>query len=143
MAGKTILIGDAAHASTPRGSYYLTIFLNKKKPDVYPLDVGQGCNIAIEDAEGLGYLFRDISIPVSSSTNAPAPEITKQLSIFQSLRIKRAHLVQFASRQGGNLLKDEAKDKGEPDLSAFSKLIYSYTGFEAAYKAHLAEEGSS
>jgi salicylate hydroxylase len=120
MAGKTILIGDAAHASTPH--------------------VGQGCNIAIEDAEGLGYLFRDISIPVSSSTDAPAPEITKQLSIFQSLRIKRAHLVQFASRQGGGLLK---KDKGDFDGSAFSKLIYGYTGFEAVYKAHLAEGESS
>jgi salicylate hydroxylase len=120
-AGKTILIGDAAHAMTPH--------------------VGQGCSIAIEDAEGLAYLFRDITIQVSSClTNAPAPEVTSQLAIFQSLRIKRAHLVQFAARQAGGLLTSEMKEKlGNFDGKNFSRLIYSYAGFEAAYKAHLAE----
>jgi len=102
---------------------------------------GQGCNIAIEDAEGLGYLFKDITIPISSSPSAPAPEITKQLSIFQSLRIERAHFVQFTSRQSGGLLTGEMKAKaGDFDGKAFSRLIYSYGGFEAAYKAYLLEE---
>jgi len=56
------------------------------------------------------------------------------------LRIKRAHLVQFASRQAGGVLKGEAKARaGEFDRVAFGKMIYGYTGFEAAYKAHLAE----
>jgi len=118
--GKTILIGDAAHAVTPH--------------------IGQGCNISLEDAEALGYLFRDIALPGSSSTNAPAPEIVRQLAIFQSLRMKRTHLVQFASRQAGGLLKDEAKEKaGEFDREAFGKMIYGYSGFEAAYRAYLAE----
>jgi len=119
IAGKTILIGDAAHATTPH--------------------IGQGCNIAIEDSEALGYLFRGTTLPTSTSTNVPAPEITNRLAIFQSLRMKRAHLVQFTSRQAGGLLKGEAKEKaGEFDRAAFAKMIYGYTGFEDAYKAHLA-----
>jgi len=53
--------------------------------------------------------------------------------------MKRAHLVQFTSRQAGGLLKGEAKEKaGEFDRAAFAKMIYGYTGFEDAYKAHLA-----
>jgi len=42
---------------------------------------------------------------VSPSTDVPAPEITKQLSIFQSLRVKHARPFQFASRQAGGLPK--------------------------------------
>lgn len=53
--------------------------------------------------------------------------------------MKRAHLVQFASRQNGELLKDKA-DSFDP--AAFSSLIYGYTGFEDAYKAHLEHERS-
>ena len=54
--------------------------------------------------------------------------------------MKRAHLVQFTSRQAGGLLKGEAKEKaGKFDRAAFGKMIYGYTGFEAAYKAHLDE----
>ena len=54
--------------------------------------------------------------------------------------MKRAHLVQFTSRQAGGLLKAEQKEKaGEFDRAAFGKMIYGYTGCEPAYKAYLAE----
>lgn len=102
-------------------------------------DIGQGCNIAIEDAEALGYLFRDVSI--SAPSELPDPEITSKLEIFQALRTKRAHIVQFASRHAGGMLKGEIKEKaGEFDRAAFSKMIYGYSGFEAVYKAYLAEK---
>jgi salicylate hydroxylase len=99
--------------------------------------------MAIEDAEALGYLFRDMTLPISASASASASEITKQLAIFQSLRMKRAHYVQFKSRHIGNLLKGKLKEEaGEYDSAArgaFAKALYGYTGFEAVYKAHLAE----
>jgi salicylate hydroxylase len=104
-------------------------------------DIGQGCNVAIEDAEAIGFLFRDVTLPTSSSTYAPAPGIIKQLEMFQALRMQRAHFVQFASRHAGGLLKGELKEKaGEFDRAAFGRVIYGYTGFEDVYKAHLAEK---
>jgi len=94
----------------------------------------------IEDAEALGYLLRDIRLPIPSSTSAPSPEITKRLALFQSLRMDRTHIVQFTSRQLGGLLEGEVKEKaGEYDRAAFHKRIFGYAGFEAVYKAHLAE----
>jgi salicylate hydroxylase len=96
--------------------------------------------MAIEDAEALGYLFRDIKLPISSSASAPSPEITKQLEIFQSLRMDRTQSVQFTSRQLGGLLEGEAKENaGEYDRAAFHKRTFGYPGFEAVYKAYLAE----
>jgi hypothetical protein len=54
--------------------------------------------------------------------------------------MKRAHIVQFTSRHAGGLLKGELKEQaGKFDRAAFGKMIYGYTGFEAVYKAHLAE----
>jgi salicylate hydroxylase len=98
--------------------------------------------MAIEDAEALGFLFKDMKLLTSSSASAPAPEITKRLALFESLRKKRAHHVQFKSRHIGGLLKGELKEEaGEYDdaaREAFGKMIYGYTGFEAVYKAHLA-----
>jgi salicylate hydroxylase len=98
-AGKAILIGDAAHAMTPRmygrcSPTHLSHFR--------PLDVGQGCNIAIEDAEALGYFFRDVS---------NGTQLTEALESFETLRVPRAHLVQFSSRQAGGLLRGEDKDR--------------------------------
>jgi salicylate hydroxylase len=99
--------------------------------------------MAIEDAEALGYLFRDIRLPMSSSASAPFPEITKLLATFQSLRMDRTHIVQFTSRQLGGLLEGELREKaGEYDRAAFHKRIFGYTGFEAVYKAH-SDEGKS
>jgi salicylate hydroxylase len=142
IAGKTILIGDAAHAITPRESGFDFDSITDVCCTFCCPDLGQGCNIAIEDAEALGYLFRDIMLPASYSTNgAPAPEITKQLAIFQSVRMKRAHLIQGMSRQAARMQKGEVKEMaGESDRAAFRNAIYSYTGFKAAYKAHLDEE---
>jgi salicylate hydroxylase len=96
--------------------------------------------MAIEDAEALGYLFRDVKLPISSSTHAPSPEITKWLEIFQSLRMDRTQIVQVTSRQLGGLLEGEAKENaGEYNRAEFYNRIIGYAGFEAVYKAYLAE----
>jgi len=106
-AGKAILIGDAAHAITPF--------------------IGQGCNIAIEDAEALGYFFRDVS------TQA---QLNGALDSFESLRVPRAHMLQFSSRQAGGLLREEDKVKaGKFDPHAFRAKVYSYPGAEEAWKS--------
>lgn len=103
-------------------------------------DVGQGCNVAIEDAEALGYLFRDVTLAASTTAGEPTAAITERLALFQALRMKRAHLIQFSSRQAGGVLKGEEKERaGAFDRLAFGKLIYGYSGCEAAYKAYLAE----
>lgn len=105
------------------------------------LDVGQGCNIAIEDAEALGFLFKGVTVPTTSSIESQISEITEKLEIFQALRVKRAHLVQLTSRQRGGLLKGEEKEKAAKfDGAAFGRLIYGYSGFEPVYKAFLAEQ---
>ena len=119
-----------------------SLFLSAFKPDCSTLDVGQGCNIAIEDAEALGFLFKGVTVPTALSTESQLSEISKKLEIFQALRLKRVHLVQFSSRQLGGVLKGEDKEKaGVFDRAAFGKLIYGYSGFEPVYKAFLAEQG--
>ncbi|KAJ7838790.1 hypothetical protein B0H14DRAFT_3869982 [Mycena olivaceomarginata] len=75
---KTVLIGDAAHAVTPH--------------------FGQGCNIAIEDGEALGYFLQNVTSPA---------QIPIALEHFETIRIPRVHMVQFASRQVGGLLSEE------------------------------------
>ncbi|KAJ7726479.1 hypothetical protein B0H16DRAFT_1592352 [Mycena metata] len=113
-SGRAILIGDGAHACTPH--------------------FGQGCNIAIEDGEALGYFLQNLE----SVAQLPAA-----LKSFESIRIPRAHMVQFASRQVGGLLTEEERQKAAPfDSATFMTKLYGYTsakdtweksqGFESA-----------
>ncbi|KAF7985676.1 hypothetical protein HWV62_2225 [Athelia sp. TMB] len=112
VKGKTVLIGDAAHAVTPH--------------------VGQGCNIAIEDAEALGFLLRDTAGP---------EDVASRLARFEKLRMERAHHVQFSSRQVGGVLRGAQKDNvGSFDRAAFAQMIYGYGGAEEAQKAQLVEQ---
>jgi salicylate hydroxylase len=66
------------------------------------VDFGQGCNIAIEDGEALGYFLRDLT---------SVAQIPAALESFEAIRIPRAHMVQFASRQVGGLLSEEERKK--------------------------------
>ncbi|KAK9772853.1 putative FAD-binding domain-containing protein [Seiridium cardinale] len=101
--GKAVLIGDAAHAVTPHA--------------------GQGCNITIEDAEALGYVLRDVHSPT---------EIAPAIEKFVGLRKERAQYVARRSRELGNIQSEDDKSYGPIGPEAFSKIIYSYQGAEAA-----------
>ncbi|KAJ7626641.1 hypothetical protein DFH06DRAFT_735464 [Mycena polygramma] len=106
-SGKAILIGDAAHAVTPH--------------------FGQGCNIAIEDGEALGYFLCDLT---------SAAQIPAALESFETIRIPRAHMVQFASRQVGGLLSEEEQKKaGRFDSQAFMTKVYGYTSAKDTWEA--------
>lgn len=130
VRGKTVLIGDAAHAVTPRKcccSFVLFIAHGLSNADV-----GQGCNIAIEDAEALGFAFRDVSGPAA---------VAERLVLFEKLRMARAHHVQFSSRQLGGVLREDQKENvGEFDRAAFAQTMYGYKGAEAAYEAYQAAQ---
>ncbi|KAJ7158015.1 hypothetical protein C8R43DRAFT_948856 [Mycena crocata] len=105
-SGKTILIGDAAHAATPHA--------------------GQGGNIAIEDGEALAYFLHGLT---------SASQISAALESFEKLRIPRAHLVQLASRQMGGFLSEEEREKSrEVDLSTFMDQVYGYTTAKEAWE---------
>ncbi|KAL8280400.1 hypothetical protein RQP46_007048 [Phenoliferia psychrophenolica] len=107
--GSAVLIGDAAHAVTPH--------------------IGQGCNIAIEDAEALGFLLRDLK-------KGDKAGISQAFSLFESLRKSRATYIQLTSRMAGGMLTgEEAERIGPFDPAAFSKAVYSYTGAENALAA--------
>ncbi|KAJ6622736.1 hypothetical protein B0H10DRAFT_2012589 [Mycena sp. CBHHK59/15] len=106
-SGRAMLIGDAAHAVTPH--------------------FGQGCNIAIEDGEALAFFLRDVS---------SVPQIPAAFEVFESIRIPRAHMVQFASRQVGGLLnEEEKKEAGQFDSNAFMAKVYGYTCAKDAWEA--------
>ena len=96
-------------------------------------DVGQGCNIAIEDAEALGFVFRGVSGPGA---------VAERLALFEELRMARAHHVQFSSRQLGGVLSDDQKktNPGPFDRAAFAQTMYGYKGAEAAYQTLLAAQ---
>ncbi|KAJ7037696.1 hypothetical protein C8F04DRAFT_1256575 [Mycena alexandri] len=116
-SGKAILIGDAAHAVTPRA--YMSFDLTLVCVSISSADFGQGCNIAIEDGEALGYFLQNLE----SAAQLPAA-----IESFESIRIPRAHMVQFASRQVGGLLTEEERKKAVPfDSAAFMTKVYGYT----------------
>ncbi|KAJ7904828.1 hypothetical protein B0H13DRAFT_744638 [Mycena leptocephala] len=106
-SGKAVLIGDAAHAVTPH--------------------FGQGCNIAIEDGEALGYFLRNLE---------SVAQIPAALESFETIRIPRAHSVQFASRLVGGLSSEEERKKaGEFNYQAFVAKLYGYKSAEDAWEA--------
>ncbi|KAJ6529597.1 hypothetical protein B0H19DRAFT_1192891 [Mycena capillaripes] len=106
-SGKAILIGDAAHAVTPH--------------------FGSGCNNAIEDAEALSYFLRDLE---------SAAQISAALESFETIRMPRAHTIQFASRQvGGRLSKEEQSKAGQFDVQAFIAKTAGYTSAKDAWEA--------
>lgn len=94
------MIGDAAHAVTPRAPVSFPF------PSAYEcaIDFGQGCNIAIEDGEALDYFLRDVT---------SAAQIPAALEDFETIRIPRAPMVQFAIRQVGRLPNEEERKKAE------------------------------
>ncbi|KAJ7258725.1 hypothetical protein B0H12DRAFT_1109266 [Mycena haematopus] len=111
-SGKAVLIGDAAHAITPH--------------------FGQGCNIAIEDGEALGYFLQDLT----STADIPAA-----LKHFEKIRIPRVHMVQFASRQvGGRLSEEELKKAGPFNYGEFMAKVYRYTSAKDTWEAALKAE---
>lgn len=69
IKGRTVLIGDAAHAMVPYQ--------------------GQGANQAFEDAEGLNVLFADVT---------ERDQIPGRLRIWDSIRRPRASEIQGSSR---------------------------------------------
>lgn len=104
--GRTLLIGDSAHAVTPHA--------------------GQGANLAFEDAEALGYVLRDAN---------SAEDVQAAITEFLKIRKPRAQYIAQSSRHMGALLSpDEAKRLGEFDQVAFGKRTYGYAGAEAALK---------
>ena len=109
--GRTLLIGDSAHAVTPHA--------------------GQGANLSFEDAEALGYVLRDAF---------SAEDVRAAISEFLKIRKPRAQYIAQSSRHMGALLSpDEAKRLGEFDQVAFGKRTYGYTGAEAALKEFYAQ----
>ncbi|KAF7972526.1 hypothetical protein HWV62_17820 [Athelia sp. TMB] len=120
--GKTVLIGDAAHAATPH--------------------VGQGCSMATEDAEALGFLFQDANVPADTLVGEFVDDaVASRIELFERLRIPRAHHVQLSARQVGRLLRGTQKRyEGEFDRVAFAHTMYGYRGAQVAYESQLAEE---
>ncbi|KAJ7062250.1 hypothetical protein C8F01DRAFT_1137003 [Mycena amicta] len=113
--GRAVIIGDAAHAVTPH--------------------FGQGCNIAIEDGEALGYFLNNVTSPT---------EIPHALESFEAIRIPRAHMVQFASRQVGGLLSEEERRTAPPFQSgAFMEKVYGYKSAKAEWEEMHKEEDSA
>ncbi|KIW07423.1 uncharacterized protein PV09_02264 [Verruconis gallopava] len=104
--GKAVLIGDAAHAATPHA--------------------GQGCNIAIEDAEALCYLLR--------CARDPGPHLSCVLKQFSDYRKPRAEFVARYSRQVGCVQSDSDKARGEIAEDDVAVAVYRYQGIDAAMK---------
>jgi salicylate hydroxylase len=100
-SGRAILIGDAAHAVTPRAYFVLHPLVSIH----FRTDFGQGCNIAIEDGEALGYFLQSLT---------SAAQIPVALESFETIRIPRAHMVQIACRRVGGLLTEEEQKIAGP-----------------------------
>ncbi|KAI1470143.1 FAD/NAD(P)-binding domain-containing protein [Daldinia caldariorum] len=101
--GKALLIGDAAHAVTPLA--------------------GQGSNMAIEDAEALGYLLRIVDSPDA------VPDTLRE---FMSLRKDRVDFVRRRSHEIGGFQTEREKNEEPITSEEFARKIYTYQGAEKA-----------
>ena len=100
--GKALLIGDAAHAIVPHA--------------------GQGYNLAVEDAEALGYLLRDAN---------SSDDVQTAMKSFVQIRKARAEDVALSSKHMGGLLTHEQQERlGVFDRAAFGRRVYGYQGAE-------------
>ena len=97
--------------------------------------------MATEDAEALGFLFRDAKVPANTPVgNYVDDTVSSRIALFERLRIARAHHVQLSARQVGRLLRDtQKKYEGEFDRVAFAHTMYGYRGAQVAYESQLAE----
>ncbi|KAM0747702.1 FAD/NAD(P)-binding domain-containing protein [Meredithblackwellia eburnea MCA 4105] len=101
--GRAVLIGDAAHPMLPLQ--------------------GQGASQSIEDAEGLGTLFKNVG------SITPASEISNLLETFYLARHKRAEMIQGYSRAAAKPATESADSKNitlRPD--EFAKFNNGYWG---------------
>lgn len=98
---QTVLIGDAAHPMLPH--------------------LGQGGSQAIEDADMLGYLFKDLDATASRSL------IEKRLQKFFELRWPRATFCQENSRSQALGHRENDAELGVPILNPLKTAHYLYT----------------
>lgn len=137
--GRSVLIGDAAHAVTPRLCRFLTC-ASIKWPNArlvlqisvrgvtlvrcslfvfdscLPDPVALPTFAAVEDAEALGFLLRDVKKGDSAG-------IAHAFTTFETLRKSRATYIQLTSRMAGGMLTgDEAAAIGPFDPAEFSKV---------------------
>lgn len=100
--GRTILVGDAAHAMLPTQ--------------------GQGASQSIEDAEALGAFFSDL-------TGRPSyDEIQSRLNQVFKARYDRASLIQSYSRQAARPATDEKSKKVTMRMDEFMDYNNKYSG---------------
>ena len=115
-SGKTVLVGDAAHAVQPHA--------------------GQGANQGIEDSEALAVLLRGWS--------GSADEVSERVGQYLQLRQPRAQLYQIASRHFGGSLKGKEKEVlGGPldmDYANFYRITAVWEGAEHAIKTNWKQE---
>ncbi|PWN40304.1 FAD/NAD(P)-binding domain-containing protein [Ceraceosorus guamensis] len=101
--GKAVLLGDAVHALTPH--------------------LGQGVNIAIEDAEALHYFM--------SRSDGSTKSLKLAMEQYAALRAPRVHRIQWRNLQAAGLLSEDEKAKHGPiDRQEFGKETYAYQGAE-------------
>lgn len=114
--GQVVLIGDAAHPMLPH--------------------LGQGGSQAIEDADMLGYLFKDLD------SSAAHDVIEARLQRFFELRWERATFCQENSREQALGGRGDSKSLGVPLLNPLktSQYLYNYIDGET-YAAQKASDG--
>ncbi|KAL3464920.1 hypothetical protein BJX64DRAFT_286107 [Aspergillus heterothallicus] len=100
--GRTILVGDAAHAMLPTQ--------------------GQGASQAIEDAEALGSFFEDIK------GRPTLDQVTQRLSNVFEARYQRATLIQKYSRQQARPATEVDGIEIKLNTEEFAHFNYSYNG---------------
>jgi salicylate hydroxylase len=117
VRGRTILIGDAAHAMLPTQ--------------------GQGASQAIEDAEALQAFFRDV-------TSAPSEDdVSKRLRDVFTARYERASLIQKYSREQAKPATYAQKNKVKLDPAQFMKYNCDYHGAVDWLAKHTSQSASN
>ena len=99
MGGKTVLLGDAAHAMLPHQGTFSQCASLKHHHQLTP-PPGSGAGHAIEDGYILGLALKDYLSSLSSSNPHPLSTWT---NLYQMVRLPRTQRAQITSRQAGDV----------------------------------------
>ena len=109
--GRTLLVGDAAHALLPQS--------------------GMGCNMAIEDGEALAYFLENV--PARNEAEDADEQMKKALERFVEARRERTDMVGRIARQIANIPSQDDINRGKISINDLLSL-YLYEGIESSHK---------
>jgi salicylate hydroxylase len=110
MDGKTVLMGDAAHAMLPHQGTYPSPLTPFPPPSEAYTSSGSGAGHSIEDGYILGRALKDYFAELNDPKSGLARPLSVWTHVYQKVRLPRTQKAQITSRQAGDVYEMQGPD---------------------------------